>query len=166
MGNGMSPSLRERREKTFDLLIVAGYDYSEVVERISAKYNITESGVRSDISRMEKWLPELVEDDAVRKDGLVRLKELRANRQRLNRMAREAAANNDLETELRVRERIDDNLDLDVALSQSLGLTSRRPAEIEQRHVYRVESEVVSVESRVEGPDDVEGAPPAIDNGQ
>lgn len=157
----MKPSLRERREKTFDLLIVAGYDYSEVVDRISEKYDITASGVRSDISRMENWLPELVEDDAVRKDGLVRLKELRANRQRLNRMAREAAARDDLETELRIRERIDDNLDLDVALSQSLGLTDRRPAELEITTGYRVESEVVEV-TAVEG---VEDAPPVETDG-
>lgn len=143
----MDNELRERRGRTFDLLVVSGYPYSEVVKKIATEYDLTEGGVKADISRMDTWLPKLVDEDpSIRTDGLVRLKELRKNRQRLERMAREAATKGDLETELRIRERIDDNIDLDFALSQSLGLTNRRPADIEMQKTYRVESDVVSVE--------------------
>lgn len=127
----MKPELRERREKTFDLLITKGYPYRRVVEQIASNYDISESGVETDIGRMEDWLPKIVEDDETRKDGLVRLREIRKNRQRLHRMADEARKNKDLETELEIRRKIDDSVELDIALSQSLGHTEREATPME-----------------------------------
>lgn len=133
----MNSDLLERREKTFDLLIVKGFSYSKVVRKIADEYDVTESGVKSDISRMENWLPKLVEDDATRKDGLVRLRELRGNRQRLQQMALEAQRDNDRIDELRIREQIEQSVELDIALTQSLGETEREP----DRHELEVEGE-------------------------
>jgi len=128
----MDRDLVERREETFDLLICKGIGYRKVVEKISRKYDLSESGVETDIGRMDEWLPKLVEEtDLTRKDGLVRLKELRQNRQRLQQMAMEARSNNDLMEELKIRRNVEDNIELDIALSQSLGHTEREPSAVE-----------------------------------
>jgi len=128
----MKPDLVDRRERTFELLIVEGRKYTDVVETIAREYDITESGVQTDIDRMDSWLPKIVEEsDVTREDGLVRLKELRQNRQRLQQMALEARKNNDLMDELQIRRKVEDNIELDIALSQSLGHTSREPTPME-----------------------------------
>jgi len=128
----MKPELVDRRERTFKLLIVEGRKYTDVVETIAREYDITESGVQTDIDRMDSWLPKIVEEsDVTREDGLVRLKELRQNRQRLQQMALEARKNNDLMDELQIRRKVEDNIELDIALSQSLGHTSREPTPME-----------------------------------
>lgn len=147
----MKPQLVERRERTFELLIVEGRRYGDVVAMIADEYDISESGVRSDISRMDDWLPELVEDDHARKDGLARLKELRMNRQEMRRLYGELKEEikHDPEADPRVLidilERIDDSLDLDFALSQSVGHTDTEPAQVEVEHSFDVRSEVAEV---------------------
>jgi len=128
----MDRDLLTRREETVDLLVVQGLPYQRVVERIADRHDITQSGVKTDIGRIEDWLPKVIdESDQTRKDALVRLKELRTNRQRLQRMALEAQRDDDLETELKIRDKIDDSIELDIALSQSLGLTEREPTAVE-----------------------------------
>ncbi|MDY6780418.1 MAG: hypothetical protein SV760_07730 [Halobacteria archaeon] len=128
----MDDSLVERREETFDLLVNKGISYSKVVDRISRNYDITESGVKSDISRMDDWLPKIIEQsDHSREDGKVRLHELKSNRERLQRMAMEAQRDDDLHQELQIRRKIEDSIELEVALRQSLGLMEREPSEFE-----------------------------------
>jgi hypothetical protein len=128
----MDRDLLARREETVDLLVVQGMPYQRVVERIADRHDITQSGVKTDIGRIDDWLPKVIdESDQTRKDALVRLKELRTNRQRLQRMALEAQRDDDLETELKIRDKIDDSIELDIALSQSLGLTDREPTAVE-----------------------------------
>lgn len=147
----MNPKLAERRERTFELLIVEGRQYSTVVETIAREYEISESGVKTDINRMDDWLPKLVEDDHARKDGLVRLKELRKNRQEMRRlyenMKNRIQQNPEADPRvlIDILDRIDDNLDLDIALSQSLGLTEREPAQLEVDHEMRVNTDVVEI---------------------
>lgn len=153
----MNQELVERRERTFELLIVEGRQYTRVVETIAREYDITKSGVKTDINRMDNWLPKIVEEDHARKDGLVRLKELRKNRQEMRRLYEELKeeVKRDPERDPRVLidilEKIDGNLDLDMALSQSLGHTDREPGQLEVEHSLEVSSEVVEVT-----PDDVQ----------
>ena len=40
----MKPELVDRRERTFELLIVEGRQYTDVVETIAREYDVTESG--------------------------------------------------------------------------------------------------------------------------
>ena len=128
----MRRDLKDRREETFDLLVNKGFAYRKVVERIASKYDISESGVESDINRMDDWLPELIdESDQSRKDGLVRLRELKSNRERLQRMALEAKRDDDLDKELAIRRKIEDSIELEVALRQSLGHMEREPTAVE-----------------------------------
>lgn len=149
----MDPELIERRERTFELLIVRGVKYGDVVDTIASEYDISEAGVRMDIGRMEAWLPKLVESDHARKDGLVRLKELRHNRREMRRLYDELKdrirgdSDADPQVLLNVLEKIDDNIDLDIALSQSLGMTEREPQQLEVDHEIRVNSDVVEVTS-------------------
>lgn len=147
----MKRSLVDRRERTFELLIVKGQRYGKVVSTIASEYDISEAGVESDIRRMDKWLPELVENDYARKDGLTRLKELRMNRREMHNLYDElkdrirADEDADPEVLLKVLDKIDSNIDLDIALSQSLGLAEREPAQLEVDHQFEVRSEVVEV---------------------
>lgn len=128
----MDRDLLARREETFDLLVVKGLPYQKVVDRIADRYDITRSGVKSDIGRIDGWLPEVLDkSDKTRRDALVRLKELRDNRQRLQQMALEARNDDDLDTELEIRTKIEDSIELDIALSQSLGMTQREPTPVE-----------------------------------
>ena len=153
----MNQELVERRERTFELLIVEGRKYSDVVATIARENDITESGVKTDINRMDDWLPKIVEEDHAQKDGLVRLKELRKNRQEMRRLYEELKneVKRDPERDPRVLinilEKIDDNIDLDIALSQSLGHAEREPGQLEVEHSLEVTSEVVEVT-----PDDVQ----------
>lgn len=129
----MQQSLLDRREETFDLLVNKGLPYRKVVDRIASRYDISESGVETDIGRMDDWLPKVIdESDTARSDGRVRLKELKQNRERLQRMALEAQSNSDLEQELAIRRKIDDSVELEIALRQSLGLTDRESTPMEE----------------------------------
>jgi len=149
----MKPDLVDRRERTFELLIVEGRKYTDVVETIAREYDITESGVRTDIDRMDSWLPKIVEEDHAREDGLVRLKEIRKNRQEMRRLYGEMKQQIERDPDadprvlIDILERIDDNLDLDIGLSQSLGHAEREPGQLEVEHSYDVNSEVVEVNS-------------------
>lgn len=125
----MDPEIRERRLDTWDMLVVKGLDFSKVVSRLAEQYDTTENAIKTDISRMDNWLPKL--DIASQKSGVSRLRELRQNRQRLQMMAMEAHQQGDLEKELKIRRRIDKAVETDVKLSQSLGLAEKEPEQVE-----------------------------------
>lgn len=119
----MDEELRERREKTWNMLVVRGFDYSKVVSRLADEYDMSEGGIKSDIHRMDDWLPKL--DDISYQSGVSRLRELRENRQRLQQMALQARKDDDLEQELKIRRQIDKAVQTDIQLSQSLGHADR-----------------------------------------
>lgn len=125
----MDPDLVARRERTFELLVVQYKRYSEVVETIAREYPVGEKGVESDINRMARWIPDVVESEYATKSGVVRLYELRQARQELHQLAEDLKdEDEDLDKRLRVRSRIDASIELDVKLSQALGLTDRPKA--------------------------------------
>lgn len=152
----MRRDLQDRREKTFDLLVNKGVPYGKVVERIATQYDISESGVESDINRMDDWLPKLVDEtDHSRKDGKVRLKELKSNRERLQQMAMEARRDDNLDRELAIRRKIEDSIELEVALRQSLGHMEREPTAMENAM-----SDFATGAMRVEFPDEDDSEEP------
>lgn len=124
----MRDDLRQRRERTWELLVVMGIEYSQAVTRIASEFDCSEGTVKSDISRMESWLSEL---DVNYYSGVSRLRELRQQRQRLNQMAMQAQQDEAREEELKVRKEIRRNIEKDIKMSQRLGLTNEEPTEIE-----------------------------------
>lgn len=124
----MRDDLRQRRERTWELLVVMGIEYSQAVARIASEFDCSEGTVKSDISRMESWLPDL---DVNYYSGVSRLRELRQQRQRLNQMAMQAQQDEDRDQELKVRKEIRQNITKDIRMSQRLGLANEEPTEIE-----------------------------------
>lgn len=124
----MRDDLRERRERTWELLVVMGIEYSKAVSRVASEYDCAEGTVKSDISRMENWVGEL---DVNYYTGVSRLRELRQNRQRKWQMAMQAQQDEDLGLERKIRKDIDDNIVKDIRMSQRLGLTNEEPTEID-----------------------------------
>ena len=119
----MNEEIRERREETWERLVIQGVAYGTVVSELADKYDTTESAIKADISRMDDWLPEL--DEASLSSGVSRLRELRDNRQRKQQMAHEAREVDNLKLELEIRREIDQAIETDVTLAQSLGETER-----------------------------------------
>ena len=58
----MDPEKLERRQDVFDLLVVEDLPYGDVVEHITHEYDISQSGVKTDISRMHNWLPQVLQE--------------------------------------------------------------------------------------------------------
>lgn len=125
----MDDELRKRREETWEMLIVKGYEYSRVVSTLADRYDCDEQAIKSDIRRMDKWINKL--DRFTDTDATSRLKEIRRNRQRLHQMATEARSQEDIGLELSIRRRIDKAVELDVELSQSVGKTDREADKLE-----------------------------------
>lgn len=125
----MRDDLRQRREDTWEMLVVQGFSYTRVVNRLAEKYNVSEGAIKSDIHRIDDWLPDL--NEVSQKSGVSRLRELRQNRQRLQQMALEAREAGNTDEELAIRRQIDKAVQTDVELSQSLGLTDREPDQVE-----------------------------------
>jgi len=125
----MQEDLQKRRDETFEMLVVKGYDYRRVVDTLAERYDVAPGTVKSDINRMDDWLPRLAwfDDD----DGAGRLRELRKNRQRMHQMATEARKSDDVELELKIRRNIGTAVETEVELAQSLGTMNREPDEHE-----------------------------------
>jgi len=125
----MQEGLRKRRDETFEMLVVKGYDYRRVVDTLAERYEVTASTIKTDINRMGDWLPRLAwyDDD----DGTARLRELRKNRQRMHQMATEARQDGDVELELKIRRNIGTAVETEVELAQSLGQMNEEPEELE-----------------------------------
>lgn len=124
----MNEDLRKRRDETFEMLVVKGYDYSRVVTTLADRYGVAESTLRSDINAIGEWLPKLSILDGA---GPGRLRELQKNRQRMHQMATEARSAEDPHLELKIRRSIDSAVETEVELAQSLGEMDEEPDEIE-----------------------------------
>lgn len=111
---------------------VRGAQKSEVAARLSAEYGVSEKAIYKDMNRVDSWLPKLADSSFA--DATSRLKELRAERQRLHRMASEARRDGNTKLERKLRNDILDAIALDVELSQSVGET----IEAAQEHEHNV----------------------------
>jgi len=124
----MRDELRERRERTWELLVVMGVSYSQTVSRIADNFDCAEGTVKSDISRMEDWVGDL---DVSYYSGVSRLRELRQARQRLRQYEMQAQQDEDHSEAARINHKIKQNLETDLRISQRLGLTNEEPHEID-----------------------------------
>lgn len=124
----MRDELRERRERTWEVLVELGVDYGDAVSRIAQEFDCAEGTVKSDISRMDSWIRDL---DVAYYTGISRLRELRSQRQRLNQMAMQAQQDEDLAEERKIRKTILDSIIKDIRASQKLGLANEEPTQVE-----------------------------------
>lgn len=124
----MREELRERRERTWELLVVMGVSYSQTVTRIAENFDCAESTVKTDISRMESWVGDL---DVSYYSGVSRLRELRQARQRLRQYEMQAQQDEDPDLASRINDKIAKNLKADLRISQKLGLTNETPTQVE-----------------------------------
>lgn len=125
----MRDSLRERREETFELLIVMGVGFNETVARIADQFDCAEGTVKSDINRMSEWLPKLDPDGAG--SSYTRLREVRQARQRQRRYEMMAQRDDDYQAASRIADRLIKNIRLEVELSERFGLVDDEPADLE-----------------------------------
>lgn len=124
----MRDELRERRERTWELLVVMGVSYTDTVQRISQEFDVAEGTIKSDISRMENWVGEL---DVSYYSGVSRLREMRQARQRLRQYEMQAQSDEDYQLAAKINEKYWKNVRADLRVSQRLGLTNEEPHEIE-----------------------------------
>lgn len=157
----MDRELAERRDRTFELLVTQGRGYTEVVETVTDEFDASKTAVETDISRMNDWLPKLVDElDRGREDGKLRLRELKKNRQRLQQLAADAEKPS---KELRYRRTIEQSIKTELQLRQSIGLTHR-----EQTSGEKALEQLATGAMRVEfddDQDDVEAADVDDDEG-
>lgn len=166
----MDPELAQRRERTYELRVLQGQPYSETVRTVAREFDCSEAAVKKDLARMVErengkpgWIDDLAGSQVARKDGITRLLELRKTRQQLQRTFREAREDPDTDPleVAEIAERLADMIDLDIALSQSLGLTDREPAQLEVDHQFEVHSDVVEVEP-ADVDHDLDGGPESV----
>lgn len=124
----MRDELRERRERTWELLVVMGVAYGQVVTRIAQEFDCAEGTIKSDISRMETWVGDL---DVSYYSGVSRLRELRQARQRLRQYEMQAQQDEDPSMASKINDKIAKNLRTDIRISQKLGLTNEEPTQLE-----------------------------------
>ena len=125
----MDEHIRERREETWRLLHEMGVDYSDVVRRIADQFDEKETTIRTDISRMDNWLPKL--DDGDLYNGLSRARELRSARYRQRQYEMMAQRDEEYEVASRIADRIAKNLVMEREFVQALGLISEEPVDTE-----------------------------------
>lgn len=89
---------------------------------------------------MDSWIAKL--DLADDPEAHSRLRELRKNRQRLQRMAAEAERAGEHDREIQLRKEIDRSIERDVKLSQSLGLTIEQPDEHRHSHEFNTDESI------------------------
>ena len=138
-GRTMDDDLRQRREQTWELLVVRDESYTAVCETLADEYDVTVHAIEKDIARMDDWLPKL--DAASTKSGASRIRELRRNRKRRRELLREVQADPEASRseELRLLREIDEAVQMDVQISQSVGMTQREPHEHVTKHEGNVE---------------------------
>lgn len=124
----MRDELRERRERTWEMLVVMGVSYGQVVTRIAQEFDCAEGTIKSDISRMETWVGDL---DVSYYSGVSRLRELRQARQRLRQYEMQAQQDEDASLASKINDKIAKNLRTDIRISQKLGLTNEEPTQLE-----------------------------------
>mgnify|MGYP000158477673 CR=1 FL=1 len=128
----MKDSTRKRREQVFKLLVVKGYDYAEVVDKLAESFDVARGTVKRDINEMEDWLPEIAryDDD----NGVAKILELRRNRQRLQQLATEARQEGETAKELSIRRSIEKSVLSEAELAQSLGIMQESADKHEVEH--------------------------------
>lgn len=127
----MREDLRERREKTWELLQVRGHTPQQVAETLGPQYDVKPETIIKDIQRMDDWLGKL--DAHVSATAQSRLVELRKARQREQQIRLEMRRSEDYDfhDELKAIRHVERNLELDIEASQSVGETERVPDQLE-----------------------------------
>jgi len=140
----MKDSTRKRREQVFKLLVVKGYDYAEVVDKLAESFDVARGTVKRDINEMEDWLPEIAryDDD----NGVAKILELRRNRQRLQQLATEARQEGETAKELSIRRSIEKSVLSEAELAQSLGIMQESADKHEVEHSGGIELKNATVE--------------------
>ena len=144
----MKEELRERRERTWELLVVMGVQYSQAVSRVANQFDVAESTVKTDISRMETWVDKL---DVSYYSGVSRLRELRQARQRLRQYEMQAQQDEDADLASRINDKIAQNLKADLRISQKLGLTNEEATQVEVSGLDPEDEELLEEWCRIEG---------------
>ena len=144
----MNQDLRERRERTWELLVVMGVQYSQVVSRVAEQFDCAESTVKTDISRMETWVDKL---DVSYYSGVSRLRELRQARQRLRQYEMQAQQDEDADLASRINDKIAKNLKADLRISQKLGLTNEEATQVEVSGLDPEDEELLDEWCDIEG---------------
>lgn len=144
----MKESLRERRERTWELLVVMGVSYSQTVTRIADNFDCAESTVKTDISRMETWVGDL---DISYYTGVSRLRELRQARQRLRQYEMQAQQEEDPDLASRINDRLARNIKADIRISQKLGLANEEPTQLDVSGLDPEDEELLDEWCNVEG---------------
>lgn len=144
----MKEELRERRERTWELLVVMGVQYSQAVSRVANQFDVAESTVKTDISRMETWVDKL---DVSYYSGVSRLRELRQARQRLRQYEMQAQQDEDADLASRINDKIAKNLKADLRISQKLGLTNEETTQVEVSGLDPEDEELLEEWCRIEG---------------
>lgn len=86
----MDDEIRARREEHL-LLIRLGTRYSQRVERLANKYGVTESAIKMDESRMDRWLSEVANTASFEKKAGFLLHQLRSQAEGLEQLASTAS---------------------------------------------------------------------------
>lgn len=125
----MDDELYDRRMRTFHLLFERREDLSTVVDKLTEEFDVTETAIRTDVGRMDDWIPKL--DLGSRASGYLQLLEQRRNRRRYHEMAEQAKTEENLDQELDIRRQIDQSIQIDIQLAQSLGMIDKEPEQVE-----------------------------------
>ena len=144
----MNEELRRRRERTWELLVVMGVQYSDAVRRIADQFDCAESTVKTDISRMECWVGDL---GVSYYSGVSRLRELRHARQRLRQYEMQAQQDEDQDLASRINDKIAKNLKADLRISQKLGLTNEEATQVEVSGLDPKDEELLDEWCGIEG---------------
>lgn len=116
----MNDELRDRRQETYQMLVAHGISQTEVVKRLSDRYNVSKSAIRKDIKNMNSWLEDLSVDFGA---GIVRLTRLRDQQQQLEQVALQARNDGEAQTEIRARQEIRKAIMAEDRMATRLGLS-------------------------------------------
>ena len=88
-----------------------------IIADLAEEFDVDEAALEDDLETITEWLPKL---DTVRNaGGISALAELRANRQQLHQLAQQAREQGDISEERKIREEINDSLNLERRLRES-----------------------------------------------
>lgn len=125
----MNENERTRRQTLWERHLLMGEPRDTVVAELATEYDVDEATIEEDLETIIEWLPKL---DPLREvGGVAALAELRANRQHLHELAHHARKAGDITEERKIREEINDSLNLERRLRESSTNVVRTDSDIE-----------------------------------
>lgn len=125
----MDDNERTRRQALWERHLLMGEPRETVITELTAEYDVDEATVEDDLETITEWLPKL--DPLRDAGGISALAELRANRQQLHQLAQQAREEGDITEERKIREEINDSLNLERRLRESSTDVVRTDSEID-----------------------------------